>query len=166
MPDAHSDPAETTGLPAVSDSPADSSFTAAHTPLARTERPADPVPDIPGYAIEGVLGRGGMGVVYKARQVAANRSVARKMIIGGELAGEQERTRLRTEAESIARLNHPNIVQIYEVGEHRGLPFFSMEYCSGGSLAQHLAGNPMLVATAARLVARLAGAIGYAHQAG
>src|SRR5690606_13173310 len=74
--------------------------------------------------------------------------------------------RLQTEAEAIARLNHPNIVQIYEVGEHRGLPFFSLEFCAGGSLARHLGGNPMPAVPAARLVARLAAAVGYAHEAG
>jgi eukaryotic-like serine/threonine-protein kinase len=165
MPDPRPDPAETTGLPNTP-SPDSTGVTVEQAPSQRPIRPPEPIPDIPGYAIESVLGRGGMGVVYRARQIAANRPVALKMILGGELAGEDERNRLRTEAESIARLNHPNIVQIYEVGEYRGVPFFSMEFCAGGSLAQHLAGNPMKAGAAARLVARLAGAIGCAHAAG
>jgi serine/threonine-protein kinase len=102
-----------------------------------------------------------MGVVYLARRAVANRPVALKTVLAGDLAGESERGRLRAEAEAIARLNHPNIVQIYEVGEYRGVPFFSLEFCPGGSLARYVAGNPMRAAAAARLVAQLAGAVGY-----
>ncbi len=120
----------------------------------------------PGYTIEGELGRGGMGVVYKARQVALNRPVALKMILSGEHAGPQERARFKAEAEAVAKLQHPNIVQIYEVGEHDARPFFSLEFVDGGTLAARLAGNPQPATEAAALVEVLARAVHAAHQAG
>jgi tetratricopeptide (TPR) repeat protein len=136
--------------------------------LASSSRPAAPAaatpPDVPGYEILGVLGRGGMGVVYKARQVGLKRIVALKMILGGGHAGTQERIRFRIEAEAVARLQHPNIVQIYEIGEHNDLPFFSLEYCPGGSLASKLRDNLMTAQEAARLVETLARAMHAAHQ--
>jgi WD40 repeat protein/tetratricopeptide (TPR) repeat protein len=119
---------------------------------------------VPGYEILGELGRGGMGVVYKARQVGLNRLVALKMILAGGHAGPQERARFRAEAEAVACLQHPNIVQIYEVGEHDGLPFFSLEYVDGGSLAQKLASTPQPPRLAASLLETLARAMHYAHQ--
>jgi WD40 repeat protein len=127
--------------------------------------PASPTvwPAVPGYEILGELGRGGMGVVYKARQVAANRLVALKMILAGSHAGLEDLDRFRTEAEAIARLQHANIVQIYEVGEHGGLPFFSLEFCPGGSLDKKLAGTPLPPPEAARLVETLARAVQAAH---
>ena len=88
-----------------------------------------------GYEILGELGRGGMGVVYQARQTALNRLVALKMILAGSFAGEEQRARFRIEAEAVARLQHPNIVQIYEVDEHDGLPCCSLEYVAGDLLA-------------------------------
>jgi hypothetical protein len=95
-----------------------------------------------GYEILDELGRGGMGVVYRARQVGLERSCAVKMILSGSFAGPREAARFRTEAESIARLQHPNIVQIFEIGEHQGKPFFSLELCPGGSLKSQLDGTP------------------------
>jgi tRNA A-37 threonylcarbamoyl transferase component Bud32 len=120
---------------------------------------------VPGYEILGELGRGGMGVVYKARQIKLNRLVALKMILAGGHAGEAELMRFRAEAEAIARLQHPHIVQVYEVGEHDGLPFFSLEFCEGGSLAKKLDGTPLPPREAVRLVETLAGAVQAAHQA-
>jgi serine/threonine-protein kinase len=118
---------------------------------------------IPGHEILGELGRGGMGVVYKARHLRLKRLVAVKMILAGEHAGPEHLARFRTEAESIARLQHPNIVQVFEVGEHREMPFFSLEFCGGGSLAKKLAGTPLQPAEAAALVQTLARAMQAAH---
>jgi serine/threonine protein kinase len=121
---------------------------------------------VPGYEILGELGRGGMGVVYKARQLSLGRVVALKMILSGGHAGEENLGRFRTEAEAIARLQHPNIVQIHEVGEHAGLPFFSLEFCGGGSLEKKLAGAPLQPKEAAALVETLSRAMQAAHEGG
>jgi serine/threonine protein kinase len=107
-----------------------------------------------------------MGVVYKARQVGLDRLVALKMILAGGHAGAEDRARFKAEAEAVARLQHPHIVQIHEVGEHNGLPFFSLELCSGGCLADKLDGTPLAAADAVRLVETLARAMQAAHQAG
>jgi tetratricopeptide (TPR) repeat protein/tRNA A-37 threonylcarbamoyl transferase component Bud32 len=122
-------------------------------------------PALPGYEVLERLGHGGMGVVYKARQRALNRVVALKMILHAEHTTEDERRRFQTEAEAIARLQHPHIVQVHEVGEHRGLPYFSLELCPGGSLADTLDGTPWEAAAAAQLVETLAGAMHAAHRA-
>jgi tRNA A-37 threonylcarbamoyl transferase component Bud32 len=121
---------------------------------------------IPGYEILGVLGRGGMGVVYKARHLKLNRLVALKMILAGGHAGAGELARFRTEAEAIARLQHPHIIQVFEVGEHEGKPYFSLEFCAGGSLAQNLDGTPWPPKGAARIVETLARAMQAAHAKG
>jgi serine/threonine-protein kinase len=107
-----------------------------------------------------------MGVVYKARQGGLNRLVVLKMIRAGAHASPAERDRFRTEAEAVARLRHPNIVQIYEVGETDGQPYLALEFVDGGSLAQELAGAPLPACQAAELLARLAPAVHAAHQAG
>jgi len=121
---------------------------------------------IPGYEILSVLGRGGMGIVYQARQVQLKRLVALKMIRAGDLADDSERARFRTEVEAVARLHHPNIVQIYQVGEHNGQPFCALEFVSGGTLADRLAGTPQTPRQAAELVRTLALAMDVAHQRG
>ena len=130
-------------------------------PAAAT--PVD-VPAIPGYEILGEIGRGGMGVVYKARQISLKRLVALKMIRDGALAGPQERARFRIEAEAAARMRHPHVVQIYEVGEHAGRPYLAMELVDGGSLDKRLAGRPQPAAQAADLVRTLALAVQHAHE--
>src|SRR5262249_8634613 len=105
--------------------------------LLSTELPA-----IPGYVIENIVGSGGMGVVYRARHLALNRIVAIKMLLAGGFAGPRELERFKREAESIAALCHPNIVQVFDAGECDGCPYFVMEFMEGGTLAQSLAGNP------------------------
>jgi serine/threonine protein kinase/tetratricopeptide (TPR) repeat protein len=123
-------------------------------------------PQVKGYAILGELGRGGMGVVYKARQLGLNRLVALKMILEGAHAGAEQLGRFRREAEAVARLQHPHIVQIHEIGEQDGRPFFSMEFVVGGSLADHLDGTPLNPRAAAALVETLARAVHAAHEQG
>jgi formylglycine-generating enzyme required for sulfatase activity/tRNA A-37 threonylcarbamoyl transferase component Bud32 len=121
---------------------------------------------VAGFEVLEELGRGAMGVVYKARQVQLNRLVALKMILAGDYAGEAERRRFRTEAEAVARLRHPNIVQIHEVGEQHGKPFCALELCEGGSLEKKLGGTPLQPREAAGLVETLARAMQAAHAAG
>jgi serine/threonine-protein kinase len=120
---------------------------------------------LPGYRIEGELGRGGMGVVYKAVQTKLNRLVAVKMIAAGAHAGRQELERFNIEAETIARLSHPNIIQIFEVGSHEDKPFISLEFCRDGSLDGHLKKDgPLSPREAAGLVETLARGIQIAHE--
>jgi serine/threonine protein kinase len=122
-------------------------------------------PTLQGYEVLGELGRGGMGVVYKARHLGLNRLVALKMIGAGDFADEAARRRFQREAEAVARLQHPHIVQIHEIGEQHGQPYFSLEYVAGGSLAGQLDGTPWPAARAARLVEVVARAVQAAHQA-
>jgi serine/threonine protein kinase/predicted Zn-dependent protease len=138
-------------------------------PLTPTAVDVPPPPvdlAVPGYDIIGELGRGGMGVVYQARHQKLNRVVALKMILAGAHAGERALSLFRREAEAVARLQHPNIVQIFEVVEHNNLPFLSLEYVSGGSLAGRLAAAPPSPHDAARLVETLARAMHFAHVQG
>jgi serine/threonine protein kinase len=107
-----------------------------------------------------------MGVVYQARQLALNRLVALKVILAGAYAGAEELARFKTEAEAVARLQHPNIVQIHEVGEHAGRPYFALEYAGGGSLAAQLAGTPLPARQSAQLLETLARAVQAAHDRG
>jgi WD40 repeat protein len=124
------------------------------------------VPTVPGYEILEELGRGGMGVVYKARHVRLNRIVALKMVLGGAHAGTADRARFRAEAEAVAHLQHANIVRIYNVGDQGGRHFLSLEYVDGGHLGEKLAGGPLPPAAAARLIEVLARAVHFAHERG
>ena len=122
---------------------------------------------IAGYDILGVLGRGAMGVVYKVNQRGLKLCFeALKMILAGEHASEQELSRFKIEAEAVARIQHPNIVQIYRVGEHEGLPYFSLEYVEGGTLAHKVKNEPLAPREAARIVGQLSAGIACAHLAG
>src|SRR5262245_32611657 len=126
---------------------------------------ADPAPvaEFPGYEVIGLVGRGAMGLVYKARQIRTDRVVALK--VPGHLDLET-RVRFTSEAQAAARLSHPNIVQVYEVGEHNGRPFLALEYVDGGTLAATLTGAPLPPRAAAALVETLAAAVGVAHTHG
>jgi formylglycine-generating enzyme required for sulfatase activity len=119
-----------------------------------------------GYEILEEIGRGGMGVVFKARQPGLGRLVALKRIHAGRETRPESLARFRREADAVARLDHPNIVRIYEVGEQDGQPYLALEYVAGGTLRERLAGNPLVPAAAADLVETLARAIAHAHQAG
>jgi hypothetical protein len=142
------------------------------TLVSTLRRPAGPPgaeaepPQVAGYELLGELGRGGMGVVYKAWQTGLRRVVALKMILAGPYAGSDERARFAREAEAAARLQHPNIVPIYEVGESQGRPYLALEYVDGGSLAQRLQGSPLPAREAAGLVEALARAVHHAHGRG
>jgi serine/threonine-protein kinase len=121
---------------------------------------------IGGYELLAELGRGGMGVVYRARQSGLGREVAVKMILGDLLASPTDRQRFRAEAEAAARLDHPNIVPVFEVGELEGRPFFSMKYIAGQTLTKLLVERPLPARDSARLLANVSRAIHYAHQRG
>ena len=122
-----------------------------------------PLPTIPGHRVLGELGRGGMGVVYKAEQLALGRIVALKVLTAGVHASPGELARFRSEAESAARLSHPHIVQVYEVGEAAGCPFFSLEFVAGGNLAEKLRAQPLSPREAAQLIVTIARAVQFAH---
>jgi serine/threonine protein kinase/tetratricopeptide (TPR) repeat protein len=148
----------------------DSVATGGHLPAVPQWDPADPIDRnaaaVGGYDIVAKLGHGGMGVVYKARQRGLNRFVALKMIRAGSLARPEDIARLRIEAEAIARLRHPNIIQIFDIGECGGLPFVTLELLEGGSLDARLTGTPQPAAHVAPIVITLARAIDAAHHAG
>lgn len=153
------------GGPSVVSRP-DSQATVDHVPQGETNSDRPSMPMVGGYALLGVLGRGGMGVVYKANQVALKRVVALKMILAAGHAGPRELARFKTEAESVARLQHPNIVQVYEVGEADGHPFFALEFVSGGTLSRQLGGTPQPTRRSAEVVRALAEAMQCAHDRG
>ncbi len=124
------------------------------------------MPNLLGYQMLKEIGRGGMGVVFLARQLSLNRLVALKMVLAGELAGRELLERFRAEARAVARLQHPNLVQIYEVGEHQGRPFLCLEFIEGGSLDQHIRGTPQPPRSSAELLETLANAVQFAHTRG
>ncbi len=122
------------------------------------------LPQVPGYDVQGVLGRGGMGIVYRAWHLRLNRPVALKMLLAGAYAEPADRERFQREAEAVAALRHPNVVQLYDAGDVDGRPYFTMELVEGCSLAEHIQGTPQPARPAAALVATLADAIEVAHQ--
>ncbi|MGD0094617.1 MAG: serine/threonine-protein kinase, partial [Planctomycetota bacterium] len=118
------------------------------------------------YELIEKIATGGMGVVYKARQLSLNRIVAVKMVLGGPFASAAARQRFLDEAQTAASLQHPNIIAIHEVGEHAGQPFFSMDYVEGRNLAELLHEGPLAPQRAAGYAKTIAEAVAYAHQRG
>jgi formylglycine-generating enzyme required for sulfatase activity len=157
------------GLPspgAVNETPAKRTRDTRAVPTDLTPSESREYPEIPGYEILGICGHGGMGVVYRARQLGANRLVALKMIRAFEHASPTERLRFQIETEAVARLQHPHIVPLYEVGEVRGQPFFSLEFCDGGTLTEQLKKQRPTPRESAQLIETLARAMHYAHLRG
>ena len=136
------------------------------TAARKIRRAAAAFPTVAGYEMLGELGRGGMGVVYLARNARLDRLCALKMISAGELADPDVSARFLAEATTVARLRHPHIVQIHHIGDHEGRPFFELEHVEGGSLASRLDGTPWPPADAARLAETLARAMQEAHRLG
>src|SRR5262245_36508918 len=136
-PVAPSPPGALPPLPAVA-----SQQTVDHVPSTGPEQtqrtPASGLPQVAGYEVLGVLGKGGMGVVYQARHLRLNRVVALKMVLGGAHAGEDELRRFLSEAEALASLQHPNVVQVFDSGQYQGLPYCALEFVPGGSLKDRL----------------------------
>jgi WD40 repeat protein/serine/threonine protein kinase len=126
----------------------------------------DRLPTPAGYELLEKRGRGGIGVVYKARDLRLKRTVALKMLLTGVESSAEDRIRLRAEAEAVARLQHPNIVQIHEIGEQDGCPFLVLEFVEGGSLSERLRNTPQPPPAAAKLLETVARAVHYAHQHG
>ncbi|MGZ0163508.1 MAG: serine/threonine-protein kinase [Planctomycetales bacterium] len=138
--------------------------TSARTQSATSDVPLpEPFDD---YEPAAEIGRGGMGVVYRARQTSLDRKVALKMILRGALASPEDVARFRAEAEAAARLNHPNIVQVFEVGEHLGQPYFSMQIVEGTTLSKRIADGPLPSREAARLLIPVCRAVAEAHRNG
>ncbi len=160
----------------VEDVGATIAYGSATTDFSRTSDADPPLVEIPpeppsgesigNYDLLAELGRGGMGIVHKAQDRRLGRLVALKVILAGGHAGSKERQRFQIEVEATAKLQHPNIVQVYEVGEEGGRPFMAMEYCPGGSLEDQIRDQPQPPREAAQLIATLADALHQAHQAG
>ncbi len=154
--------------PAEPDAPLQEKAAADAAVSNKETAPVEPegLPSVAGYEIVRELGRGGMGVVYQARHLKLNRVVALKMVRVGHLADPEDLVRFLMEGEVVARIHHPNIVQIYEVGAHNHLPYFALEYIDGGCLTQQLSGKAWPAEKAAALIETLARAIHAAHQQG
>ncbi|MBL8797435.1 MAG: protein kinase [Planctomycetia bacterium] len=150
----------------AADSPGETIASSPGVPVAEIVGEFEEVPIIAGYEMIRELGRGGMGVVYQAKQTALDRVVALKMIRAGVHAGGEERLRFRIEAEAVARLRHANIVQVYEVGEADGRPYIALEYLDGGSLETKLENQPLKPRDAAQLLAVVARGMHAAHLRG
>ena len=133
-----------------------------HIEFAGLELPCE----IGDYTLEEEIGRGGMGIVYRATCKSNGRSVAVKMILKGDFASKTEKERFRAEAEAARRLNHPNIIPIYDIGEHDGLPYFCMKLIEGQTLSAKLARGPLMATKAAEIMAKISDAVAYAHKQG
>lgn len=143
--------------------------TLAATDVTRSENPIsirEKVRYFGDYELIKEIARGGMGVVYKARQLNLNRIVALKMILAGQFANSEDIQRFHTEAEAAAQLDHPGIVPIFEIGEHKGKHYYSMGYIEGSSLSQVIANGPMPPSRAADLMKQICHAMAYAHEKG
>ncbi len=167
--------ASTPFLPSIE--PPKSSRTAPYEPATDMTPPSRPTtperppataawPKIPGYDITKELGHGGMGVVYQAWDTGLKRLVALKLILGRARTGDAGVVRFRKEAQALAKLKHPGIVQIFEYGEHEGQPYFALEFVAGGSLSDYMRGTPQPPSAAAVIVETLARAMAAAHEAG
>ncbi len=161
----------------VSPDPAPAPATAPAPPQGAATLPLGPPPpsseplweavvSVPGYEIVREVGRGGMGVVYEARDVRLNRTVALKMVLAGGHAGPEDVTRFLAEARAVAALQHPNVVQVFEAGGHLRLPYMALEFVGGGSLAERLAKGPLPPTEAARLLEQITQGIQAAHEQG
>src|SRR5262245_60377476 len=138
---------------------------APHPPTGGSAGPGE-LPEVPGYEVLALLDEGGMGTVYRARQPRLQRQVAIKMVRAGRHARADQLDRFRSEAEAVARLRHPHVIQIYEVGEGQSQPFFSMDYVADGNLAQRLARGLIPPREAAEMLRTLAEAVHHAHACG
>lgn len=163
------DPRSQKSLPSAPPSPAQTGSDAATLVESKSQvapgdrQPAAASGDSGGYDVLGTLGRGGMGVVYKARQRGLNRLVALKMILSGTHASAEDIDRFQAEAKAVAELQHQNIVQIYDWGERDGHPYFALEFVDGGTLQARINGQPMAARAAAELVEKLARGMAFAH---
>jgi eukaryotic-like serine/threonine-protein kinase len=153
-------PADTSAVRTALDSTAEEGRTVLESTV-RADQTA--LPEVPGYEVRGELGRGGMGIVYQAWYQALKRMVALKMIRSSGHPGERERARFQAEVEAVARLQHPNIVQVFEVNLNAGPSFCALEFVEGGNLSKKIAGKPQPAREAARLVRTLAEAMQLAH---
>jgi eukaryotic-like serine/threonine-protein kinase len=158
------------GAVMVADAVASHASVAATTPICSNTAEPAPLLELPArlgdYELLDEIGRGGMGIVYRARQISLDRLVAVKMILRGTLASPDDLARFRAEAEAAARLDHPNIVPVYEVGEIEGQPYFSMKFVAGTTLARRLAEGPLMPREAAAIMLPVARAIQFAHRQG
>ena len=143
---------------------AEGSITVPRTPMDPFEMKGDAV--VGDYLLLEVIARGGMGVVYRARQKSLNREVALKMILSGQLASEDEVSRFKAEAEAAAHLRHPNIVAVFEVGEMEGCHFYSMELVEGEDLESRMQSDALPIKQAVGYLTKIAKAVHFAHQRG
>lgn len=166
-PTFESDLRDLWGTIAVTRAAADEMASKSFTGDGDTRVPGLEVPyDLGNYMLEEEIGRGGMGIVYRATRKSDRKTIAIKMILKGDFASPAERERFKAEAEAAARLNHRNIAPIYEIGEHEGLAFFCMKLINGGTLTQRLLSGPLHPRKAGKIMAEICDAVDYAHSQG